>query len=238
MQKRKFYWLFKGLVCVFWVSTAVFGQDGVFTKNATTESASSETMFPKQTTEKKRRFELGAQFTSLMRDGDGDRNGFGGRFGYDVATFGAGKYVVTAESELNYFPGTQYFLDSRRQGRVFQGLFGAKIGRKFNKFGIFAKARPGFTQYTNGKQVVTGTNSNPIFQAKSETNFATDVGGVLEFYPSKKLVTRFDFGDTIARFGRQQTTFYDFFNQRIVPMTLPSETKHNFQFSAGIGLRF
>ena len=30
-----------------------------------------------------------------------------------------------------------------------------------------------------------------------------DVGGVVEFYPSKRIVTRFDAGDTIIHFGRR-----------------------------------
>jgi hypothetical protein len=204
----------------------------------------SENFRRQQTTDKNRRFEIGVQFTSLMRSGDGDRNGFGGRVGYDFATFGSGRYVATAEAEINYLPGDRFVgfsavgLGSRRDGRVLQGLFGAKVGRKFEKFGIFAKARPGFVQYSRGKQNISGTPLNLQFTTNSETNAALDVGGVLEFYPTKRITTRFDAGDTIVRFGQRTATGFDFFNQQFVPAVLRSETKHNFQFSAGIGFRF
>ena len=31
--------------------------------------------------------------------------------------------------------------------------------------------------------------------------FSMDVGGVVEFYPSRRIVTRLDIGDTIIRYG-------------------------------------
>ncbi len=174
--------------------------------NDSTESSSSKTTVLIE----RKRFEIGAQFTSLMRNGDGDRF-----VGFSAVGIG-----------------------SRRDGRVLQGFFGAKVGRKFEKFGVFAKARPGFVQYSRGKQSIDGTLSDVRFTTGAETNPALDVGGVLEFYPTKRITTRFDVGDTIVRFGKQNTTGFDFFNQQLFPVVLPSETKHNFQFGAGIGFRF
>lgn len=235
------------LVCVF----ATFGQDFPTPKNdlfSKTKDArpDTENFSGRQPTsiEKRRRFEVGVQFTSLMRDGDGDRNGFGGRVGYDFATFGQGKYVATAEAEINFLPGDRRVdfsavgIGSRRDGRVLQGLFGVKAGRKFDKFGVFLKARPGFVQYSRGKQNISGTTSDLRLSQDPETNAAFDVGGVLEFYPTKRITTRFDAGDTIIRFGRRSATGFDFFNQQFIPLRLPSQYKHTFQFSAGIGFRF
>ena len=62
-----------------------------------------------------------------------------------------------------------------------------------------------------------------------------------EFYPSNSIVTRFDAGDTMIRYGRRQTNFlvFDPFGvASLVPFTLRAETRHNFQFSDGVGFRF
>jgi hypothetical protein len=62
-----------------------------------------------------------------------------------------------------------------------------------------------------------------------------DVGGVFELYPSRRLMTRFDFGDTIIHYSRrhEQTIFLSQNVREIAP-----ETRDNFQFSAGLGFRF
>ena len=62
-----------------------------------------------------------------------------------------------------------------------------------------------------------------------------DVGGVVEFYPSSRIVTRFDFGDTIIRYGEYRR---ESFVASVPFLSRPPETKHNFQFSAGVGFRF
>jgi hypothetical protein len=162
----------------------------------------------------------------------------GGRFTYDFATFAGGKFIAAWDSEVSFLPGDRFVFTPRSDGRVVQIFSGLKIGRKWEKFGIFAKARPGFVQYTRGKQGVEGTNANPVFTSARETNLAFDAGGVLEFYPTKNITTRFDAGDTIVRFGSRGTSFYDFNTNTIVPVNLPSSVRHNFSFSAGIGFRF
>lgn len=177
------------------------------------------------------RFEIGAQFSSLNRDGEGGRNGFGGRFTYNF-----NKHVA-AEAETNFFPGREF------NGRAAQAVFGAKVGKRWNKFGIFGKARPGFVYYSAGKREFF-VNPDQSFRSTSEstTNFALDVGGVLEFYPSKRIVTRFDFGDTIVRQGSQTINYVTqnptTGNLENNTFRLPAQTRHYFQFSAGIGFRF
>jgi hypothetical protein len=69
-----------------------------------------------------------------------------------------------------------------------------------------------------------------------------DVGGVVEFYPSKRIVTRFDVGDTIIHFGRRNlnTVLFDPLTNTFTPATIPipSRTSHNFQFMTSVGFRF
>jgi len=122
--------------------------------------------------------------------------------------------------------------------------FGAKVGRRFRRFGVFAKARPGFVTFGSVNTLV-GTDTvtllgnrqftTPVFGDRRRTYFSTDVGGVLEFYPSRRVLTRFDFGDTIIRFGpRNAETFL----VTDPGFRIPAETRHNFQFIAGLGFRF
>src|SRR6266496_1100652 len=53
--------------------------------------------------------------------------------------------IFSLEAEVNYFPSVKDDnpnLGPSNGGRKVQGLFGAKIGVRRNKFGIFGKVRP------------------------------------------------------------------------------------------------
>lgn len=191
------------------------------------------------------RFEVGAQFTTLTKpDFDGGRTeaGFGGRFTYNLTDY------LALEAEGNFFPHRCLTCTSGNNGRITEGLFGIKAGRRFNKFGLFAKARPGFVRFGEGVAdfipLPSPPGPFPLFEIRRRptTNFAVDVGGVLEFYPSRRIVTRFDAGDTIIRYGPQTFSTFAFDPTTgattVDTFTTPSETRHNFQFSAGVGFRF
>src|SRR5258705_10177298 len=116
--------------------------------------------------------------------------GFGGRF-----TFNFNKHVAIG-AEANFFPH-ENFNDFTRSGRLLQGQFGLKAGRRFGKFGIFAKARPGFASFSKvvaqtGTTTVTDLNGQPftvpVFGLTRKTRFTMDLGGVLEFYPSRRVL--------------------------------------------------
>lgn len=186
--------------------------------------------------------ELGVQFTSLTFD-DGRNSsepGFGGRVTYNLTD------NVALEAQFDFFPNGQRFRGFRNGGRIAQGLFGVKAGKRFEKFGIFGKVRPGFTSFSAGREeviVLTTPPPDPVFgpalrfERNRETHFSTDVGAVLEFYPTRRIVTRFDAGDTIIRFGDTTGTTFDL-TGATGSFPVRGETRHNFQFSAGIGFRF
>ena len=192
------------------------------------------------------KFEIGAQFSALMVDPPDfvetrTEPGFGGRVTYNLTD------SVALEAEGNLFLRANRFFTSTTGGRAVQGQFGIKAGRRFEKFGIFAKARPGFISFSD-TSTLTGIESVefegerfffPTTRIERKTHFTTDLGGVLEFYPSRRIVTRFDFGDTLIRYGRRQD-FEGFIlpETPIVLIQRPAEIKHNFQFTAGVGFRF
>jgi hypothetical protein len=190
------------------------------------------------------KFEIGAQFSSLSIDKGGETQtqpGFGGRFTYNVTD------NFALEMEGNIFPKKDRFIAFRTGGRAVEGLFGVKIGKRYKRFGFFAKARPGFISFSQARAEFTPTGiTNDPFAAfdvrlKRLTHFAADLGGVLEFYPSRRVFTRIDVGDTIIRYGQTNiTTFGLTPGGTFTPFsfTVPSDTSHNFQFSAGVGFRF
>jgi len=197
------------------------------------------------------RYEVGVQFTSmsveppatacvfcatLNDDFIHTEPGFGGRFTFNLTD------NIAFEGEGNYFtrdrPG---FPDPA--GHMFQAQFGGKVGKRFERWGLFGKARPGFVGFTKvtevtGTRVVTlGSTSFvvPDFREGKAFYPSLDLGGVVEFYISRRWMARFDVGDTIIRYGELRTVGF----VMSMPIAVrPAETHHNFQFGSGIGFRF
>jgi hypothetical protein len=199
------------------------------------------------------KYEVGVQFSSLSfssNEGVGPGPGIsefksktlpgiGGRFTYNLSS------NVGLEAEGNIFLGeTHLFAPLGSGGRPAQAVFGLKAGKRFEKFGIFAKGRPGLVSFSKGKIPIDAfLQPGPLlFNPPQEraTHLAFDIGGVFEFYPSHKILTRFDAGDTIIKYGAQTVPAGGIFPAGAPPQTIvvPGETRHNFQFSAGVGFRF
>ena len=169
--------------------------------------------------------------------------GFGGRLGYNLTN------NFALEAEMNFFPGAGSFSvpNAFQGGHKIQGLFGVKAGKRFTKVGIFGKARPGFI-YVSKADLQPRPNTGCIaifpppagcFETISKSNFALDLGGVVEVYPTKRTIVRFDAGDTMVRLSERNVP--GVLNPGSIFVTLiraPAETTHSFQGSVGIGFRF
>src|ERR1041384_3730739 len=189
------------------------------------------------------RIELGAQFTSFTlfppsREGFQPPNvtepGFGGRFTYNLTK------RIAIDSELNFFPNKNVF-QFLGERRALQGQFGVKMGKRFKKFGVFAKARPGFFSvgdvffYEPGASLDSGFGfSIPNARIARRTHLTADLGAVLEFYPSRRTIVRFDAGDTMVRYG---PSFEPISFDPAHLTSVPAKIKHNFQFTAGVAFR-
>lgn len=174
------------------------------------------------------RFEIGTQFTALrlkefMILDARTMSGLGVRFTYNITN------KIAVDAEGNYF-GKDDFFGGRR---VTQGLFGVKAGVRRRRLGVFGKARPGFLRFKDPLVCVIpeGCPSEPSPRFAISYAFAFDVGGVVEFYPSRRISLRTDIGDTIVRFDRGVL----FINGQPHPVHF---TSHNVQFSTGISFRF
>ena len=179
---------------------------------------------------KKDKIEIGVQSTSLSLfhpdfPFDDTQIGVGGRVTYNF------NRSIAAEAEINFFPQKQIVLTA--DGNAIQAQFGVKVGKRFDKFGLFGKVRPGFLSVDRVGSYIPGTN----FQVRIERQafFTVDAGGVLELYPSRRTVVRFEAGDTVIRhpalFG--STSFLS----PTVELLRPAKFNHNFQFTAGVAFR-
>ena len=172
-------------------------------------------------------------------DGRATEPGFGARIGYNLTR------DVTLEAEGNFFPRERDLDDNDfNGGRKFQGLFGIKAGRRFESVGVFAKARPGFVHFNEGDFGPSGNVCVAVFpppagcfEARGRTDFAFDVGGVVELYPSARSIIRLDAGDTILRTSRHNVPI-EVPTRGVIIGSSPRDTTHNFQGSLGIGFRF
>jgi hypothetical protein len=183
------------------------------------------------------KYEASADFTTFTINGEQVQLGVGGRFTYNI------NKSFALEAAGYFSPGTCDSCPGQVTGRIGEGLFGVKAGKRFSKVGIFAKARPGFVTVGKGYfDFVPNSGGFVTFVPHRTTPFALDLGGVFEFYPSKKIVLRADIGDTILRYP--QRSFIGFnvdpvtFALTPVPRTQPAYTTHNTQFIVGVGFRF
>src|SRR5215203_379418 len=185
---------------------------------------------------KKDKIEIGVQSTSLTLfhpdfPGDETHAGIGGRVTYNL------NRSIAVEGEINFFPEKQSILTA--DGNAIQAQFGVKIGKRFEKFGLFGKLRPGFLSVDRVGSFIPpqGSQGGGLldFNFERKAFFTIDTGGVLEFYPSRRTVVRFEAGETIirqpARFGQIVIT------DPSVQLIRPAKFNHNFQFTAGVAFR-
>ncbi|HTF68884.1 MAG TPA: hypothetical protein VK638_40015 [Edaphobacter sp.] len=113
-------------------------------------------------------------------------SGFGSTFDYNFTR------AVAFDSTLNFIP--------RQQGTkaMLEGLFGVRIGARFERFGIFAKVRPGFISYESALTKQGASDQGSL------TRFAADLGGIVEYYPKRNTTWRVDVGTTLVRYLTNQ----------------------------------
>jgi hypothetical protein len=159
--------------------------------------------------------------------------GYGGRFAYNASRY------LALEAEVSYLPKRN--INEVHQSRRTQVFVGLRAGRRWEKFGLFAKARPGamhFDEYGIRGPCTFTPGSDDCF-ADARTFFAADLGVVAEYYPTPRTIFRVDAGDTVIRF------------RDVGPITFPpigtspgssvftrADTTHNFQMTFGLGFRF
>src|SRR5438046_6206375 len=138
------------------------------------------------------KYEVSADFTTFTVNGNQVELGAGGRFTYNI------NQSLALEAAAYFSPGTCDRCPGQVTGRIGEGLFGLKAGKRFSKVGIFVKARPGFMTIGKGYFDLL-LDSAGFFTTVPHriTPLALRLGGVSDFFPSKEVVLRVDFGDKI-----------------------------------------
>ena len=149
-----------------------------------------------------RRLEIGGHFSTLQIGDAGNTNaGLGGRVSYEFLPW------LALDGDLSYFPNDRLDIDSgisslalktQYSRRRLEGFVGPKIGVRGGKLGAFAKVRPGFTHLIDkGINCVGEMCALALFaRPEYDPEFALDIGGIVEFYPTERTVARFDLGTT------------------------------------------
>ena len=138
--------------------------------------------------------------------------------------------LLDLETEINFLPG-----NSATSGNHLQGFFGVKAGKRWEKVGIFLKARPGFIHFSRDPFGVKKPGSS-LFSTErvSSTEPDIDLGGVVEYYTARGLILRFDLGDSVIHYAQRTVRTSQF----VAPFEAGGFTTHNWQGSLGIGFRF
>jgi len=146
-------------------------------------------------------------------------SGFGSSFGYNFSR------AIAFDSTLNFIP--------EQQGTkpMMQGLFGFRVGVRTEHIGVFAKIRPGFIYYE--KAVETQGES----EQDNLTRFATDLGGIVEYYPKRRSTLRLDIGTTLVRYATNHPDPYQYPMGSLLS-TQYIVTQGNFQMSSSYTVRF
>lgn len=179
--------------------------------------------------EKPPRFEAGPVFSFLHQPNMQTTNQFevGGRFSYNLFSH----LGIDAEYVISPFrPVQASFFEG---GRINQGFLGLKAGRRWEKWGISGKLRPGFVAYSNTVRSLSFNASSFALRTDWLMEPALDAGGIVEFYLSRRFLLRYDAGDTIILYGGQVLT-----NSTSSKTTLQGFTRNAFQFSTGLCFRF
>lgn len=179
------------------------------------------------------RVEVGGQFNVLRLSDSADTNtGFGGRVTVNLTRW------LGLEGEYQFVPNDEITLasvqpDGRTAGlrydrRRSTALFGVRAGYRSERVGVFAKARPGVTSLSDRGVECLGDVCALMLLAVPEyrPEFAIDLGGVVEVYPSPRWVVRADVGTLIID------------HRGSAPPCGAACTTSNLAMSVGVGVRF
>src|SRR5262245_19324693 len=143
------------------------------------------------------RLEAGIQLTGThLHKLDEAPLGIGGRLFFDFAE------STSIDAEITYFTNVG----------AASALAGIKSGFRSNRFGAFGKTRAGIWHFDRAF-------FDPRLDRK--TLFTMDLGGILEYYPSRRTTVRIDLGDTVIFYRAPRLG-----------------TVHNFQPGVGLSFRF
>jgi hypothetical protein len=157
------------------------------------------------------KYEIGVQFSGMhLHKIDEAPIGVGARFGYAITQ------LLRVDAELTHCPENS----SGNFGETFT-VAGARIGKNFERIGIYGKLRGGIIHFGGDYFAL---------RLDRRTRSMLDAGVVLEYYPNSRLILRIDLSDAVIYYGDARL-----FNR---PNPDALGTVHNFLPGFGIAIRF
>ena len=149
--------------------------------------------------------------------------GIGGRFSWNLSP------SLAVDTEFNFYPEDYTPRSVQDGGRVFSLFAGVKAAAiRRDKFAIFGKIRPGLVTFGNVPVQTSALN----VENRKLTHFATDLGGVFEYYVSPRWILRTDVGVTLIKIDSRTVSLGP--NGFILA---PGTLRPAFQFSTGVSYR-
>ena len=174
------------------------------------------------------RWEAGGQFsrttsTNALSDSLFTNPAFGGFVSYRLAP------SIYADAAVNAFLRKAPVRTPFDGGYLTQVLAGTKVGFRKDSWGLFVKTRIGVNSHSGA---FTASDSFSITVKRSNV-LAIDIGGVVERYVTRRLLIRFDAGDTISVFRPTTITAHGVRLAQPAPPVTDS-----LQMAVGLGCRF
>lgn len=130
-------------------------------------------------------------------------------------------------------PGPELEVDYQSGGRAFEALTGLKIGIRRDHMGYFGKIRGGTITFGQTERQLYRTPSGSFgFDDGMFTNPVLDTGGVLEVYPSRHTILRFDAGSATIFYQPKNVISFG------QPVAIPAQTQTGLMLGFGAGFRF
>lgn len=136
------------------------------------------------------------------------------------------------DAAAGFFPREDRSVSFQQGGQIIQAVAGVRWGVRRDRWGVFAKFRPGVQIYTLSSGFDFRNLFSPDQALPSYTSYAFDSGGIFEVYTSKHTMFRFDAGDTEIHFRKRH-----FLDGAGNPFTVPAQTRPSIQLTAGFGFR-
>ena len=112
-----------------------------------------------------------------------------------------GHFAVEAEGNISYVKGSAQLRDGRRPAADAVRCEGRQALEALRPLRQGAPRLRQLQRDPHPRAATVGGCTVFNFERERKTHFSMDVGGVLEFYPSRRMLVRFDAGDTIIRYG-------------------------------------
>jgi hypothetical protein len=104
------------------------------------------------------------------------------------------------------FPHDDHTASTQDGGPSLDAFSGIKAGLRREKFGLFAKARPGAVVFSRTEDSIFITKTSALISNSKLPSFALDTGGIVELYPSRRFIVRAEAGN-VSIFYPAKTTY-------------------------------